>query len=353
MDTKRKGLLATWGLLTLVIFFFWDILWILADFDDFRKGLSGRYYVVLADFCYCMVFAFTSLVLSHWSLSRMRPRGVGDRGRLLRVVIFVLICNLGVAWLCEALADAFYPLDMSGDDDVWCSAYFFGLLATLVSLILLAQYYTDLIVRHERDKMALQKKCLKLQLNPHFVFNSLSTLAGMIEVAPSRAEDYVVRLSRIYRYMLGHIDRDLVTMAEARDFAREYVDLLNLRCDGHIVLHIEGDYDRQDCILALSLQLLIENAVKHNQPQDGETLRVHIDRHGDMLRIRNNRLGLPHCTQARMEPGGMGMAKLRQRYQLECGQEPRVGVTGEYYEVQIPIIKKQLPKDEESTGHRG
>ena len=134
--------------------------------------------------------------------------------------------------------------------------------------------------------MYLQKKYLKLQLDPHFVFNSLSSLAGMIEDEPQRAEEYVVRLSKVYRYTLRNIDRDYITVREAMDFASIYVSLLNLRYDDNIILETDKDkVNGDDRILALSLQLLIENAVKHNSPQDDKKLHIRISMHLSLIHI--------------------------------------------------------------------
>ena len=86
--------------------------------------------------------------------------------------------------------------------------------------------------------LTLQKKYLKLQLDPHFVFNSLSSLTGMIEETPKQAEDYVVKLSHTYRYILRHIDCDYTSLSEAADFIKTYVSMLNMRYDGNIELDI-------------------------------------------------------------------------------------------------------------------
>ena len=78
-----------------------------------------------------------------------------------------------------------------------------------------------------------------MQLDPHFVFNSLSSLAGMIGEDPKMPEDYVVKLSHIYRYILQHIDKEYITLADGTDFIKSYIGLLNMRYDNAIVLHAD------------------------------------------------------------------------------------------------------------------
>ena len=98
------------------------------------------------------------------------------------------------------------------------------------------------------------------------------------------AEDYVVKLSHIYRYILQQIDKEYITLADGTDFIKSYIGLFNMRYDNAIVLHADDLHgDRNECILSLSLQLIIENAVKHNCPQSGTELHVSLGRQGDML----------------------------------------------------------------------
>ena len=90
----------------------------------------------------------------------------------------------------------------------------------------------------------------------------------MIELEPKTAEEYLVKFSRVYGYLLRHIEIDYIDIGEAADFVAVYVDMLNKRYHGNIILQNEINAETdQGFILALSLQLLIENAVKHNYPQ--------------------------------------------------------------------------------------
>ena len=190
--------------------------------------------------------------------------------------------------------------------------------------------------------MCLQKKYLKLQLDPHFVFNSLSSLAGMIEDEPQRAEEYVVRLSQVYRYMLFNIDQDYITISEAMDFTRTYVSLLNLKYNDKIILELDEEkVKEEDRILALSIQLLIENAVKHNSPQENNPLHIQISVQDNMLAIKNNRIYFHRHNDQIVESYGIGLKNLKQRYELECGKEIGYSVTHDFFEIRMPIIKKK------------
>ena len=203
-------------------------------------------------------------------------------------------------------------------------------------------HFSDMIVLKGKENLALQKRYLMLQLDPHFVFNSFSSLAGMIGENPKMAEDYVVKLSHIYRYILQHIDKEYITLADGTDFIKSYIGLLNMRYDNAIVLHTDDLHgDRDECILSLSLQLIIENAVKHNCPQSGIELHVSLGRQGDMLVIKNNRIYANHNNDQSVESYGIGISNLKQRYRLEGEAEPEFIAHKDSFEVRLPIIKRK------------
>lgn len=162
----------------------------------------------------------------------------------------------------------------------------------------------------------------------------------MIEEEPQRAEEYVVRLSQVYRYMLFNIDQDYMTISEAMDFTRTYVSLLNLKYNDKIILELDEEkVKEEDRILALSIQLLIENAVKHNSPQENNPLHIQISVQENMLTIKNNRIYFHGHNDQIVESYGIGLKNLKQRYELECGKEIGYSVTRDSFEIRLPIIK--------------
>lgn len=164
----------------------------------------------------------------------------------------------------------------------------------------------------------------------------------MIGEDPKMAENYVVKLSHIYRYILQHIDKEYITLADGIDFIKSYIGLLNMRYDNAIVLHATDLHgDRDECILSLSLQLIIENAVKHNCPQSGIELHVSLGRQGDMLVIKNNRIYTNHNNDQSVESYGIGISNLKQRYRLEGEAEPEFIAHKDSFEVRLPIIKRK------------
>ena len=190
----------------------------------------------------------------------------------------------------------------------------------------------------------MTKRLLKSQMDPHFVFNCLNILSGLIEEDSERAEQFIISLSRIYRYIINSLDKDIVPISEAMTFAKEYVSIMQTRYPSSIDFCDSGLECRSDeKILTMSMQLLIENAVKHNSPSPDPPLLISCYKRGHRLvlikSMCNNSQGQVPSTSR----DGIGLKNLRQRYSMECGKEPVISITGEgdkrFFEVGLPIIK--------------
>lgn len=336
-----KYKLTEWMVFTLIFFFLYDVIWAIADFEDFKHNFEGYYLCLFMDFVYCGIFSLASLSVNQLLLrQRLFKQAEANRQKFLCSVGVIVAVNILIAGVCDLLLSIIDPDFM--EEDVWGTFFLFGIIASLLTLIHLLLHYSDIIILRSKENICLQKKYLKLQLDPHFVFNSLSSLAGMIEAEPGRAEKYVVRLAQVYRYTLRNIDQDYITVCEAMNFARTYVSLLNLRYDDKIILESDDEEaDGKDKILALSLQLLIENAVKHNSPQENDPLHIQLSVRNNMLVIKNNRIYAHGHNDQIIESYGIGLKNLKQRYELECGKKISYSVTNGYFEIHLPIIKKQ------------
>ena len=333
---RSKNSFLEWLVYSLIFFFLYDIIWILVDLPDFLQSVSGLYPELLVDFALCGLFSLSSLYLNRWLFKQQRFWREWQGHRVFVQNGLVLLgFNLLIAGGCELLLSLVAPKLMM--QDIWGTSFLFGLIASLVALIHLSMHFSDMIVLKGKENLALQKRYLMLQLDPHFVFNSLSSLAGMIGEDPKMAEDYVVKLSHIYRYILQHIDKKYITLADGTDFIKSYIGLFNMRYDNADDLH----GDRNECILSLSLQLIIENAVKHNCPQSGTELHVFLDRQGDMLVIKNNRIYTNQTNDQSIESYGIGISNLKQRYRLEGEAEPEFVASQDAFEVRLPIIKRK------------
>ncbi|MBW8685688.1 sensor histidine kinase [Chitinophaga rhizophila] len=195
------------------------------------------------------------------------------------------------------------------------------------------------------NELAVQAQldALKLQLDPHFLFNNLSTLTSLIEENQSLSVNYVVKLSSIYRYMMNNRTQNTIAVAVELDFIKNILFLHQTRYGQAIQVNIAAAVeDLQGEIAPLTLQLLIENAIKHNQFSGDAPLTINIYlEENTWLVVRNNKK--PKRTK---EPGAqLGLKNITQRYVLLCGQKPLIDDGPDYFEVKIPLLKTNTKDD--------
>ena len=192
----------------------------------------------------------------------------------------------------------------------------------------------------ERENLRSKFEALKNHVNPHFLFNSLGTLASLIRTDPDKAEKYVAEFSGIYRYLLEVNSNDLVTLGEEAAFIDSYVFLQQIRFGDGFIYRNSVDKKYNDYyILPLTLELLVENALKHNKTHISSPLQidVYMNDGQDLLVVRNN-FQLRNTT----ETTGTGLKNLEQRYQSFLGKSIRIYRDDTYFYAEIPLIPGEV-----------
>lgn len=185
------------------------------------------------------------------------------------------------------------------------------------------------------ENLVNQYEALKSQLNPHMLFNSLNTLRSLIREMPDRAQDYLQELSRVLRYTLQENECQSVTLREEMDFVRAYDFLLKMRYEDNLIFDIQIEDEMKDSLLPpMSVQLLIENAVKHNEISNRRPLTIRVCTTGRQLTV-SNRLQPKLTTSAGTR---IGLANLAKRYRLLFKQEIVVREENDMFIVTIPLI---------------
>lgn len=326
----------TWLLFTILTFLLYDAIWFLVDFEGAANVITDGSVSVGIDLAYCSLFAIMGITTS-WCLLRYDVlRNVKQRKSMI-LGIMLLLVNMILAFLIENIIDR--VVAPARNSIMWDNAYVMGLISSLLSLMFTVEHYNVQAIRQQNENQTLRMQLFKSQLNPHFIFNSLSVLVSLISIDPKKAEKYTIRLSRIYRYILNHMDKETVTIQEALDFAKDYMYLLHLRFE-NIDLHIEKfEHHDNEFVLSLSLQLLIENAIKHNSPTQGETLYIWIQRIDDTIVVSNNLIQSAYPLKSRKLPSnGIGLANLRKRYLVGFNREIVISEDNGNFEVRLPII---------------
>lgn len=185
------------------------------------------------------------------------------------------------------------------------------------------------------ENLVNQYEALKSQLNPHMLFNSLNTLRSLIREAPDKAQDYLQELSRVLRYTLQENERPAVTLGEEMDFVRAYLFLLKMRYEENLSFDIRIDKEMEACQLPpMSVQLLVENAVKHNEISNRRPLVIRIVAANGRLSVSNP----VHHKLTSSAGTGIGLANLSKRYRLLFRQEIEVREENQTFIVTIPLI---------------
>lgn len=213
-----------------------------------------------------------------------------------------------------------------------------AVMAYLVTLLLdNVTHYQQALIENEHlqaENMRIRYETLEHQLSPHFLFNSLNTLDGLIGVDNNNAHRYIHALADNFRYSLSH--KDSVTLAEELSFARNYIAMMQMRY-GKEALRVAESIDpsllgRQ--LPRISLQLLLENAVKHNVATKLKPLTITIETAGESIRVTNAKQ--PKAEQKK--GGGIGLANLSGRYQLLFNRTITIHDSEDSFSVELPLI---------------
>jgi hypothetical protein len=187
---------------------------------------------------------------------------------------------------------------------------------------------------------------LKNQIDPHFLFNSLNVLSSLIEENPDNAQRFTTSLSKIYRYVLEQKDKELVSVEDELSFAKTYMNLLKMRFENSLFYELPTENINPDAkVVPLSLQLLLENTVKHNVVSEQKPLHIRIFIDGDYLAIQND-FQKKEVMQTRQ---GVGLQNIVDRYSIITNRNVLIEQNEKTFTVRIPILTKQISVMETSA----
>lgn len=191
----------------------------------------------------------------------------------------------------------------------------------------------------EKEKALAMYESLKQQLNPHFLFNSLSSLSGLIEADQQMAGNFLEQMSGIYRYILKNRDSELVTLKEELDFMQAYINLQKTRFGNGLQLNINiSPTVMKDKIAPVTLQNLLENAIKHNIVDTDSPLLVEINAHNGYLQVKNNLQKKKMIETSNKQ----GIASLKNLYKYLSKKPVLIEETNHYFSISIPLIEASL-----------
>ncbi len=219
-----------------------------------------------------------------------------------------------------------------------------------VALVVNTIFYSFYFYRQQKERQLKEQKiiagtasaqfdALKNQLDPHFLFNSLNVLTSLIDENPQQAQRFTTSLSKVYRYVLEQKNKELVSVEEELAFAKTYMTLLKMRYEDSIIFEMPETLANPEAkMVPLALQLVLENAVKHNVVSSSHQLQITIEETPGYLTIRNNLQ-----PKKILERGtGVGLFNIRQRYALLTARHVLVQKNENYFIIQLPLLTRQL-----------
>ena len=204
------------------------------------------------------------------------------------------------------------------------------------AVIFIVILWQDALRREQKlreENLIFQNETLRNQVNPHFLFNSLNTLSSLMDTQPDTSKIFISRLSAIYRYILDNSHKDKVTLKSELDFVSDYFDLHKIRDEEKIVLRIDVPDAEQFWIIPVSLQILLENAIKHNIATRDNPLDIKIYLRDKNVIVSNNLQKM--ATQ--MKSMKIGLKNLAERVSLVTGKELIIEETENDFTVKVPL----------------
>lgn len=189
--------------------------------------------------------------------------------------------------------------------------------------------------RLQKERAKLQYQALKNQVNPHFLFNSLNSLTSLVYQDADQAARFIKQLSEVYRYVLTQKDNELVRLEAEIEFSKKYVYLQKIRLQDNLQVNINIQPHQEQHVVPVSIQILIENAIKHNEASEEKPLIIDIYNTNDMLIVSNN-LQLKKVLK---DSGGIGLSTIKARYESLTDVPLTTRKTETHFVVEIPVIK--------------
>ncbi|MBT3385938.1 MAG: histidine kinase [Prolixibacteraceae bacterium] len=259
-----------------------------------------------------------------------------------QLVYTILYCSIII--LITALLMKFNVMGKVSSEVVWQNSLFmikiaftFLILSMLItnSIMFFVNWKKSVVLQEQlkREQLDLQYETLKSQVNPHFLFNSLNSVTSLIKKDPDKAILFVKKLSDVYRYVLEQKDNEIVTIESELKFLDSYIFLQKIRFGENLLINVDVA-DRNKNIIPLSLQMLMENMIKHNVISKEFPLTIDIfTRDKNYLVMKNSLKKKPALST-----GNLGIENIRSRFEFFTDKPLLINESETHFTVEIPIL---------------
>ncbi|WP_188362258.1 2TM domain-containing protein [Flavobacterium orientale] len=335
---------ATWISLTIFAVMV-SIRWISGNKINFDYGL-------LVNFGYSMLYGYSLYFANSYVFQKLDTIFKSNRFTKKRLVIGAFasfLISLLVIFLLRVFEDVVMENQTFTDflANEKPSNYIVAIIITFIVTLAIHAFY--FYKAYQENKVKEQKviagtasaqfESLKNQIDPHFLFNSLNVLSSLIEENPESAQKFTTSLSKIYRYVLEQKDKELVSVQEELNFAKTYMNLLKMRFENSITFELPENFNNDEAkVVPLSLQLLLENCIKHNVVSESKPLHIKIFIENNQLVIENNL----QKKEILSDRKGVGLQNIVNRYAILTKRKVLVDENEQSFKVLLPILTKQI-----------
>jgi two-component system, LytTR family, sensor kinase len=311
----------------------------MAKFEEF--GFRFQMELYLASIVMITVF-WESLRFVHNRLNKVYPFERNLPGRILIQLVIGALIGLTIRFIIYKYGEQYIPFKL---DSLFVAATWalYVFIPVGVNLGFFTVYFIDRwkdslvkAERLEKEKSQVQFDNLKNQLNPHFLFNALTSLNSLIFENQQLASEFLQQLSKVYRYVLQNKNKNFVLLQTELDFIEHYVQLLETRFRGGLKINFKiSDEAKEKAIVPVTLQILIENAIKHNVVDKERKLTIDVMTVGDYLIVTNN-LQVRKTVESSNK---QGLENLKSLYKFLSEKPLLIEPTEERFYVKVPLIQ--------------
>lgn len=319
------------------------------DLADDAKGTASTFYLLTSIF----------FITGAWRVSdslvyrQLKQESALNFKNGMQILIISLIITLPIIALVYYLAifvfsDTIYFV-MQYKPEIMFRMDFFRASIFCLTLIIFNLFYHSMMQKRDieqkmnqlsKELMTSKYKSLKSQISPHFLFNSLNTLTSLMYEDRDLASDFVTRLATCYRYILDNREEDLVSLEKELNFLDSFIFMMNVRHENALSIDIDVPKNAGESMVpTLSLQMLMENALKHNYYSKEKPLKIKITTVGKLAIVVKNTLRKRELEE---ESTHLGISNIKKRYSFYSNQEVTVEVKNDYFMVTMPLLNKNV-----------
>jgi LytS/YehU family sensor histidine kinase len=294
-----------------------------------------------------LYFFFIALIISAgciWIVNRVRRVFTINSNPYLKIGYYAGATLVFITLITSVLL--FGWLNISKENFSWPQLLKAASVSALLAMVYVFAYEimilsrervldTKIVDQLDKERAEAELSALSNELDPHFMFNSLTTLSHLISTDVGSAYLFNQKLAQVYKYILLNKNREMISLQNEIEFIEDYVFLLKLRHDDKLQLDLRFDRtdNHRNMVLPCALQVLVENAIKHNEFSKKEPLQIRIQLNGSYIKVMNNVSPKLHATSTKV-----GLRNLSNRYKLICNKDIIIEHHKNYFIVKLPLI---------------